>query len=588
VRPDSTSNRLRWLVGLCIALFVAGVLPAGVLAAPPGQTGPLTPPAPAVGRDTYLQNCAPCHGATGKGDGASAQGLSVTPAAFADAAVLAALPPVEWFNTTKNGHMDRMMPLWGDRLTDQEIWDTVGFAWTLHTSQAQVTMGKAVYESNCASCHSSDGKGKPPMPDFTDFAVTSKVSQNQWARSVQAGKNGMPAFGDTLSEAERSSALEYVRSLSMGPMFSSATLTGNGIISGTVTNGTTGSPVPDLNVEMALFDNTNLLDRRTTKTNAAGLYRFDGLPTDPNLLFSARAEYPGGVENSSEVVSFKAGQSDVNLPLAVYETTTDGSGVRADRVHYIVEFQNGLAQVAEVVVFSLDGNRSYVGNGAGVLRFNLPSGAQDLSISDGQFGSRYIQVENGFVDTLPLPPGEAIRQVLCRYSLPYSGGKLDLQRSLAYPAANVNALISDQGEKIVSEGLANQGIRQTQNGNYYNLLGQNVPANQPILIRMSGLPSAAAAGATSGASTAGHILLYSLAAVVVAGAILLALWPVLRRRAQAGATVEAATGRVGLIDALAELDIAFRNGQISDSVYRDRRLRLKAQLLDQMRKEERQ
>ena len=591
MQSDSRSQKKRTLAGLCLALLLAGALSTGVRAAQLGQEGSLTPPVPESGRASYLQNCAPCHGETGKGDGPSAPGLSVPPTAFSEYTAIADLSPADWFEVTKNGRMDRMMPPWGKRLSDPQIWDTVGYAWTLHTSQAQVGMGKAVYEANCASCHGPDGKGIPdqvgdPMPDFTDFAATSKVSQSQWAQAVQAGKEGMPAFGDKLSEAERSAALEYVRSLSMGPMFSSASLAGNGVISGTVINGTTGAPVPDLSVEIAFFDGTSLLDQRTAQTDAAGLYRFEGLPTDPNLVFATRAEYPKGVTNSSEVVRFQAGQSEINLPLPVYETTSDASGVRADRVHYIVEFQDGQALVAELLVFSLDGDRAYAGDGAGVLRFNLPPGAQGLSINDGELGGRYLAVENGFVDTLPLPPGQATRQVLYRYTLPYSGGRLDLQRSLPYPAANVNALVADQGEKVTSEGLDNQGIRQTQNGNYYNLSSQNLPANQPILIRLSGLPSAAAAETTPGAASTSRILLYALAGVAIAGAILLALWPVLRRRARAGAVAEEAADREGLIDALAALDIAHRDGQLSETAYRDQRLRLKARLLDLMREEQ--
>jgi mono/diheme cytochrome c family protein len=585
VQPISRFLKKRMLVGLWLALLLAGALPNGAGAARSGQEGSLTPPDPGAGRESYLQNCAACHGETGKGDGPSAQGLSVAPAALGDYSAIADLPLTDWFDVTKNGRMNRMMPPWGERLTDQQIWDTVGYAWTLHTSQAQVGMGKAVYDANCASCHGPDGKGKPPMPDFTDFAATSKVSQGQWAQSVQAGKNGMPAFGEPLSEAERSSGLEYARSLSMGPMFGSASLAGSGVISGTVTNGTTGAPVPGLTVEMAVFDGTSLLDQRATTTDAAGLYRFEALPTDPNLAFAARVEYPDGVTNSSDFASFQPGQTGMTLPLPVYDTTTDGSGVRADRVHYIVEFQDGQALIAELLVFSLDGNRTYIGDGTGVLRFNLPAGAQELSINDGELGDRYRAVENGFVDTLPLPPGPGTRQVLYRYSLPYSEGKLDLERSLAYPATNVNALIADQGQKVVSEGLENEGIRQTQTGNYTNLVGQNLPANQPILIRLSGLPSAAAA-ATAAQSSTSRVLLYALMTVAVAGAVLLALWPVLRRRARASAVAEEAAGREGLIDALAALDMAHSNGQISDAAYRDRRLRLKAQLLDLMRKEQ--
>jgi mono/diheme cytochrome c family protein len=571
---------------LGFALLVAGVLTAGVGAAPSGQASAPTPPAPAEGRESYLQNCAPCHGETGKGDGPSAAGLSSPPTAFANYEAIADLSLADWFNVTKNGRMDRMMPPWGQRLTDQQIWDTVAYAWTLHTSQAQIGMGRAVYETNCASCHGADGKGKAPTPDFTDFAATSKISQSQWAQAVSAGVNGMPAFGEKVSEPERTSALEYARSLSMGPMFSTASLTGNGVISGTVKNGTTGAIVPDLTVQMAIFDGTNLLDQRASKTDAAGLYRFDGLPTDPNLVFATRAEYPAGVTNSSEIASFQPGQDQINLPLPVYETTTDPSGIRADRVHFIVDFQNGEALIAELLVFSLDGDRSYVGDGTGVLHFSLPPGAQGLSISDGELGGRYVQTANGFVDTLPLPPGQASRQVLYRYTLPYSGDRLELQRTLPYPAANVNALVIDQGETVTSDGLTNQGIRQTQSGNYFNLVGQNLPANHPIAIRLSGLSSPAAVATSPGASSTSRILLYALAALAVAGAVLLAAWPVLRRRALAGAEASEAAGREATIDALAALEVAHEHGQLSEAAYHDQRLRLKARLLDLLRQEQ--
>jgi mono/diheme cytochrome c family protein len=586
VQADSRFDKKLIFVGVGILLIVIGALPAGAGAAPMDQAVAPAPPSPSDGRESYLQNCAPCHGESGKGDGPSAQGLGVPPAVFADYDAIADLPLSDWFDVTKNGRMDRMMPPWGARLTDQQIWDTVAYAWTLHTSPAQAAMGKAVYEINCVSCHGADGKGKPPMPDFTDFSATAGVSQNQWAQAVAAGVNGMPAFGNQLSEAERTSALEYVRSLALGPMFSSTPLSGSGVISGTVINGTTGMAVPDLSVELAVSDGTSLLDQRVSQTDAAGVYRFEGLPTDPTLVFATRAEYPAGATNSSEVVSFQPGQDEIDLPLPVYETTSDASGVRADRVHYIMEFQDGQALVAELVLFSLDGDRAYVGDGTGVLRFVLPPGAQDLSISDGELGGRYLQTEDGFVDTLPLPPGQATRQVLYRYTLPYSQGKLDLTRSLPYPAVNVNALVADLGEKVTAEGLENQGIRPTQSGNYVNLMGQNLPANQPIVIHLSGLSAAGAAAATAGSSTSSRILLYALAAVAVSGAILMAAWPVLRRRAQAGAAASESAGLDQVIDALASLEVAYESGQLSEAAYRDRRLRLKAQLLDLRREEQ--
>ena len=558
------------------------VAAAPLSAAPTAQDAP--PPNPLSGKDLYAQNCAPCHGATGNGDGPSASGLSVPPIAFADPNAVAGKSLAELFDITKNGNMQRMMPPWKNRLNDGQIWDAVAYAWTLHTTPAQVEMGKAVYEANCAACHGTDGKGTATGPNLSDFAATSKVSQAAWAQTVAGGKGKMPAFGDKLSAAEQAAGLEYVRSLAFGgPMFRGPLPKGTGVISGTVVNGTTGAPMPDLTVELGIFDQTSLLEQRTAKTDSAGVFRLTELPTDAGIVFAGRVEYQG-MPSSSDFITFEPGKNELNLPLSVFETTTDASGVRADRVHFIMDFGPGQAQIAELMVFSLDGNRAYVGDGAGVLRFTLPAGAQGLEIDGDTQDGRYQVTADGFVDKLPLQPGESTRQVLYRYALPYTGDKLDFTRTLPYAAANVNALVTDIGQKLTSDDqLVNQGVRETQQGNFYNLVGQNLPAGQAVTIQMTGLAAAsAAAGAevtptTGGGTATGRILLWVLIGLAATGAVLLVALPLLRRR---GAEATGAVTRDEVVDALARLDMAHEAGELSDAAYRDERMRLKAQLRD--------
>ena len=567
-----------------ILLFAAFALTAAPLsAAPLAQDTPSTPPIPLDGKDLYAQNCAPCHGETGNGDGPSASGLGVPPTAFADPNALAAKSLAEMFDITKNGNMQRMMPPWKNRLTDSQIWDAAAYAWTLHTTSAQVEMGKAVYEANCASCHGVDGKGTATGSNLSDFAATSQVSQAAWAQTVAGGKGKMPGFGGKLSEAEQAAALVYVRSLSFGgPMFRGSLPKGTGVISGTVVNGTTGAAMPNLTVELGIFDQTTLLEQRTAKTDTAGFFRFTELPTDTGLAFAGRVEYPPDIPYSSDFISFEAGKSELNLPLSVFDTTTDPSGVRADRVHFILDFNSGQAQVAELLVFSQDGNRTYVGDGTGVLHFALPDGAQGLEIDGNTQDGRYQVTADGFVDRLPLQPGQGVRQVLYRYALPYTGDSLDFTRALPYAAANVNALVTDIGQQVTSEGLANQGVRETQQGNFYNLVGQNLAAGQPVTIQMTGLAAASAAGGeatptTGGGTATGRILLWVLIGLAATAAVLLVALPLLRRR---GAEVKGASTRDEVVDALARLDMAHEAGELSDAAYRDERLRLKAQLRD--------
>ncbi len=493
------------------------------------------------------------------------------------------------FDITKNGNMQRMMPPWKNRLDDQQIWDAVAYVWTLHTAQPQVEIGKAVYEANCATCHGTDGKGASTGPSLADFAATSQVSQTIWAESVANGKGNMPAFGGKLADAERSAALEYARSLSFGgPMFRGPLPKGTGVISGTVTNGTTGALLPDATVELGIFDQTSVLEQRTAKTDATGAYRFTDLPTDSGLVFSTRVEYPEGVPYSSDMLSFEQGKEALDLPITVYETTTDPSGVHADRVHYIMEFNSGQALVAELMVFSLDGNRAYVGDGSGVLHFTLPPNAQGLQINGSEQTGRFEVTADGFVDKQPLAPGQGVRQVIYQYAIPYSGDTLDFVRTLPYPSAAVNTLISDVGEQVSSQQLANQGVRQTQNGNYVNLVGENLGAGQQVTIRLSNLPSAAGevTAAASGGGTTDRILLGVLIGLAAAGAILLITLPFWRKRAAASASAAAGSaGSDSLVDALARLDMAYEAGELSETAYRDQRLRLKAQLRDALQGE---
>ena len=581
--------RLIVLALLLIAVAAIATAPASALALSPQQaTPPPQAPQPLAGRQLYAQNCAPCHGTTGKGDGPSASGLNVPPTAFANYDVIAGLPLTELFNITKNGNMQRMMPPWKNRLNDQQIWDAVGYAWTLHTSADELAAGKAIYEKQCATCHGPDGKGKAPTPDLTDFAKTSATSQKAWSDLLAKGRATMPAFGDKLSQTEQRAVLEYARSLSFGPMVRAPLSKGAGVITGTIANQSSGQAVPNAAVELAIFDDMSLLETRKATTDASGLYRFTDLPTDPSLAFVTRVAYPaGGINYNSEPAQFPAGQSALNLPITVFETTADPSGVRADRVHYIVEFDNDRALIAEMIVFSLAGNKAYIGDGTGVLRFTLPPGAEDVEIEGGELGGRYLPTQDGFVDTLPLEPGQGTQQILYRYSIPFTRNSLDLVRSLAYPATNVNALVADVGAKVTSEQLRDQTVRQTQGGNFISLSGQNVAANQPISLRFSDLPlgvsSAAAASDVPKQATSDRALLLIFIGVVGLVAALLVALPLLRRQNAPAAAV--ATDQDSLVDALARLDVAYQAGGISEAAYRDQRLRLKAQLLEAVRKD---
>ena len=83
----------------------------------------------------------------------------------------------------------------------------------------------ALYESGCAACHGSDGRGRPfedrgfelELPDFTDCEFASREPDPDWHAVIHEGgpvrafDRMMPAFGDALTDDEIYSILRHVR-----------------------------------------------------------------------------------------------------------------------------------------------------------------------------------------------------------------------------------------------------------------------------------------------------------------------------------------------------------------------------------------
>lgn len=76
---------------------------------------------------------------------------------------------------------------------------------------AQVEAGKAVFETNCAGCHGTDGTGVSGRGRSLIGIASQEADRSVHFMSITNGKGGMPAFGDQLSDEERDAAISYVR-----------------------------------------------------------------------------------------------------------------------------------------------------------------------------------------------------------------------------------------------------------------------------------------------------------------------------------------------------------------------------------------
>jgi cytochrome c6 len=76
----------------------------------------------------------------------------------------------------------------------------------------------ALYKTKCAGCHGPDGKGETPAGKALkarDFASpeVQKQADKELVIIIQNGKNKMPAYKTSLSDAQISSLVAYIRGL---------------------------------------------------------------------------------------------------------------------------------------------------------------------------------------------------------------------------------------------------------------------------------------------------------------------------------------------------------------------------------------
>lgn len=69
---------------------------------------------------------------------------------------------------------------------------------------------KVLFSLKCASCHGADGKlGLAGAKDLS----TSALTDSQIFEIIRDGKNGMPAFGETIPEEQLNALVSIVKSL---------------------------------------------------------------------------------------------------------------------------------------------------------------------------------------------------------------------------------------------------------------------------------------------------------------------------------------------------------------------------------------
>lgn len=575
---------------LLLSLFLMAGAPRPALA----QSGPTG--AAYRGQRIFTEHCTQCHGEQGQGDGPIAKQAPVPPPDFTDPTFVENRSPQEIYDFIANGSVENLMPSWKDSLSESEIWDAAAYVWSLHLSEADLTQAAILYQTDCAQCHGKNGEGHATDPVGPSLNGAPMLSQSDSALREAILADTHPTLDNIVAD-DITLAMAGARAFSLGFSENTPSLSGNGAITVSISNGTTGEIMPALPVRLVIFESESFSDIQEGVSDDNGQLAWNDLPTDSTWAYIVEVIY-NNVPYDSNLIQFDPGSTSVEVPIQVYESGASLADIRISRAHWVVSFVTpNQVDIGELYALTNTGNRVYIGEGGPdvmppqVLRFVFPENATNLGVEGGDTSNRYLIQGNEIIDTLPFAPGN--RQILFRYTLPVTEGEVTLAHPLTYPIDYLNLLVPEVGVKVDALAWTAEDTIQTQTGNYLNYVITEQSAGASPAAVISGIkPDMVDTGVTS--EQGGHQVMDANATPGISGypflpwliallsAILLlagTLFIVRRQQALAEALPQIQTRmQEDLLEQIADLDDDFEEGRLSRSDYEEQRQLLKSQL----------
>lgn len=350
-------------------------------------------------------------------------------------------------------------------------------------------------------------------------------------------------------------------------------------VTGQVTNGTPGGTIPVGDpVTLQFYSQGEWTAIYTTTLSADGSFRFADFGSDAGGDFITHILYQG-VDYYSSPTKL-TGEADVVADIAIYEPTTDPSGVVIDQMHYFIAPSGDTVRIAEYYLVGNTGDRTYIGteNADGTrttLAFTPPAGASDLYFDGPGLEERFVGDIARFADTRPIPPGKTAVDVDFSYQLPFTDG-MRVERVVDAPITLVALIVSSERIGLAGPGLNPQGMMNTQMGTAASYSAGPLAAGKPLAFTF--VPQTMTVTKTGSDTTSTRTANPTRDALLGVAALALAAFVGYRLMKPASVPPPPEAARP-FLEAIAALDARFAAGELSEEAYRQEREVLKQQLL---------
>ncbi len=352
------------------------------------------------------------------------------------------------------------------------------------------------------------------------------------------------------------------------------------VIDGTVTVAS-GAVIPTGTVATLLvYDTTagQVTQTLTAPILAGGNYEFSNVPATTTTVYLTSVDY-GDVTYDSVPAQFDGTVFQFNMPITVYDSTTDLSVLTITQAHLQFDFSTASqVQVMVLYVITNPGGSTVVvtSDGTSVPFIQIPESATNVKYQLAQSSSPLMSAKSGFA----LLPGANLQYgIIATFTLPYTKS-LAFTQPFNLPVSSATIIVPE-GVKVKSDQLTDAGTQAstgTTVATYHLYQASSLASGSTLSMTISGMPG----------DKPGFVLNTNTLLMIGVGAvglilIILGIFLFLRDRKlrkmedefeddeEEGEKDAIGEDRDSIMDAVIALDDQYKTGDISKEAYEMRR-----------------
>jgi hypothetical protein len=263
-----------------------------------------------------------------------------------------------------------------------------------------------------------------------------------------------------------------------------------GVLIVEVTSGTAnGADVSGDEVNVDIYENSQLLHSLKGEVAADGKAVFDDVPIGDNIIALARAKHQDMMFNG-RVVGLKPTEDRHLAHVEVYDVSWDKSHLSVGVHHIIIKALSTFLEISEYMQLKNSSDMAVSSkqkdgeNREVILEIMLPKGFQNLKSTSYFKDAALVITEQGFYDTMAVPPGEYA--VNFSYTLDITSSTMDIVKGISLPTSNLIVFAELGQAKLKGLGQADNKLI-TSSGTpmeYYKL--SDLTATEEIAFQITG------------------------------------------------------------------------------------------------------